>query len=88
LGIGLFLLGLGWSCTLIAGSALLTRSVEPADRPAVQGAGDTLMNVAAALGGVVAGVVVSFGSYGWLNALAGLLVAALVGLGLRFGVSH
>jgi MFS family permease len=88
LGIGLFLLGLGWSCTLIAGSALLTRSVEPADRPAVQGAGDTLMNVAAALGGVVAGVVVSFGSYGWLNVLAGLLVAALVGLGLRFGVSH
>ena len=45
LGIGLFLLGLGWSCTLIAGSALLTRSVEPADRPAVQGAGDTVMNV-------------------------------------------
>ena len=88
LGVGLFLLGLGWSCTLIAGSALLTRSVQPADRPAVQGAGDTLMNVAAALGGVVAGVVVSFGSYGWLNALAAVLVAVLVGLGVRFGVSH
>ena len=88
LGIGLFLLGLGWSCTLIAGSALLTRSVQPADRPAVQGAGDTLMNVAAALGGVVAGVLVSFGSYGWLNAVAAVLVALLVGLGLRFGVSH
>jgi len=88
LGVGLFLLGLGWSCTLIAGSALLTRSVPPVDRPAVQGAGDTVMNVAAAVGGVIAGVVVSFGSYGWLNALAGILVALLVGLGLRFGVSH
>jgi MFS family permease len=87
LGIGLFLLGLGWSCTLIAGSALLTQSVEQQDRPAVQGAGDTIMNVAAALGGIVAGVVVSVGSYGWLNVLAAGLVGVLVLLGVRYGVS-
>src|SRR3954467_11733682 len=33
LGIGLFLLGLGWSCGLIAGSTLVTESVAPALRP-------------------------------------------------------
>jgi len=78
LGVGLFLLGLGWSCTLIAGSALLTSSVAAVDRPAVQGAGDTLMNVGAAAAGALAGVVVAVGSYGWLNVLAGLLVVPLV----------
>ena len=78
LGVGLFLLGLGWSCTLIAGSALLTSSVATVDRPAVQGAGDTLMNVGAAAAGALAGVVVAVGSYGWLNLLAGLLVVPLV----------
>jgi MFS family permease len=78
LGTGLFLLGLGWSCTLVAGSALLTASVVDADRPAVQGAGDTLMNVGGALAGATAGLVVAVGSYGWLNLLAALLVVPLV----------
>jgi len=40
LGIGLFLLGLGWSFTLIAGSALLSESVETSMKPASQGASD------------------------------------------------
>jgi MFS family permease len=40
LGIGLFLLGLGWSCTLIAGSALLTETVGPEFKSASQGASD------------------------------------------------
>ncbi len=83
LGIGLFLLGLGWSCTLIAGSALLTSSVAAADRPAAQGVGDTVMNVAAAAGGVVAGVVLGQTSYGWLNGLAALLVLAMLVVGQR-----
>ena len=45
------------------------------------------MNIAAALGGIVAGVVVSVGSYGWLNVLAAGLVGVLVLLGVRYGVS-
>jgi len=32
LGVGLFLLGLGWSCTLIAGSTMVTDEVAPAER--------------------------------------------------------
>ena len=77
LGVGLFLLGLGWSCTLIAGSTLLVEDVDPADRPAVQGASDLVMNVAGAVGGAAAGVVVAVWSYGVLCAVALLPVAAL-----------
>jgi MFS family permease len=81
LGIGLFLLGLGWSGTMVGGSALLSTSVPDDARPAAQGVGDTLMNVAAAAGGAAAGVIVYTASYGWLNAAAALcLVPLVVGL--------
>jgi MFS family permease len=70
LGTGLFLLGLGWSCTLIAGSTLVTDSVEPVERPSVQGLSDLTMNGAGAVGGAVAGLIMMWGGYGWLCALA------------------
>ncbi len=79
LGTGLFLLGLGWSCTLIAGSTLVTDSVEPAERPSVQGLSDLTMNAAGAAGGAVAGLIMMWGGYGWLCALATI---PLVGLSL------
>ena len=77
LGIALFLLGLGWSCTLIGGSTLLVEDVAPADRPAVQGASDLVMNVAGAAGGIVAGIVVAAWSYSVLCLVALVPVAAL-----------
>ena len=77
LGIGLFLLGLGWSCTLIAGSALVTDSVDAPERPSVQGLSDLVMNTAGALGGVAAGIIVAVGSYGALCAAAAVPLAAL-----------
>lgn len=77
LGIGLFLLGLGWSCTLIAGSALVTDSVDAPERPSVQGLSDLVMNTAGALGGVAAGVIVAVGSYGLLCAAAAVPLMAL-----------
>ena len=77
LGIGLFLLGLGWSGTLVGGSALLSTSVSDEDRPAAQGVGDTLMNVAAAVGGALAGVIVFAASYAWLNVAAALCLVPL-----------
>jgi MFS family permease len=79
LGIGLFLLGLGWSCTLIAGSTLVTDEVEPRERPSVQGLSDLTMNVAGAVGGVIAGVVVWLASYAVLNAVAAIPVLVLAG---------
>ena len=80
LAIGLFLLGLGWSCTLIAGSTLLTDSVGEAERPSVQGLSDLVMNVAGAIGGAVAGVVVFYSSYGVLCAVAAVPVIILATL--------
>ncbi|MGI9197562.1 MAG: MFS transporter [Candidatus Nanopelagicales bacterium] len=79
LGIGLFLLGLGWSCTLIAGSTLLVDDVGAVERPSVQGLSDLVMNGAGAVGGAVAGVVVAVSSYGVLCAVAAVPV---LGLGL------
>ncbi|MFZ0324093.1 MAG: MFS transporter [Actinomycetes bacterium] len=78
LGAGLFLLGLGWSFTLVCGSALITESVADVDRPGIQGAGDTVMNLAGALAGVVAGIVVATASYGWLNVVAAVALVPLV----------
>lgn len=77
LGIGLFLLGLGWSCTLIAGSALLTESVDPALKTSSQGASDLVMNLSGAGGGALAGVIIGTLSYGWLCAFAAAPVAFL-----------
>jgi MFS family permease len=78
LGVGLFILGLGWSATLVGGSALLSQVVPAEERTAAQGIGDTLMNVAAAAGGAVAGVIVHSASYGWLNAAAAMALVPLV----------
>ena len=79
LGVGLFLLGLGWSATLVAGSSLLGNSVPIELRPSVQGTSDLMMNGAGAVGGAVAGLIIAFASYGALCALA---LIPVVGLGL------
>lgn len=60
---GLFLLGLGWSCTLVSGSTLLTNGVPAAERPGAQGAADVLMGLAAGGGGAIAGVIVDRASF-------------------------
>lgn len=78
LGIGLSLLGLGWSCTLIAGSTLVTESVPVDERPNVQGATDLLMGIAGASAGLLSGLVVGFGSYALLAVIAACLVVPLV----------
>jgi MFS family permease len=83
LGVGLFLLGLGWSCGLVAGSTLLSESVPAAARTSVQGAADLAMNAAGAVGGALAGVVMALSSDGWLTVGA----AGLVGL-LVIGAAH
>ncbi len=77
LGIGLFLLGLGWSCTLVAGSTLLSESVSEHYRTSVQGTSDLVMNLAGAGGGALAGVIIANLSYGWLCAIASIPVAYL-----------
>ena len=72
LAVGLVALGLGWSAALIAGSAMLTDAVALDERARVQGLSDVAMNVAGALGGILAGVVVATTSF----TVLGLAVAA------------
>jgi MFS family permease len=87
LGAGLFLLGLGWSCTLIAGSALLSESVSEAMLPSTQGASDLIMNLMGAIGGALAGVIIAILSYGWLCAMAAIPVILLGIWSLRLSPS-
>jgi MFS family permease len=78
LATGLALLGLGWSASLVAGSALVTESVPQAVRAGAQGLADVAMNLSGALGGIVAGLVVAGASFAVLGTAAALLVAAWV----------
>lgn len=80
---GLFVLGLGWSAGLVAGSTLLTDSVPQPARAAVQGLSDLTMNTAAGIGGVVAGLIVSQASYGWLNLVGACLLLPMAALTVR-----
>ncbi len=77
LAIGLFLLGLGWSCTMIAGSTLLTESLPVDTRPRTQGAADLAMGICGASAGVLSGIIVGLGSYALLNLIAGSIVIVL-----------
>lgn len=84
LTVALVLLGLGWSCTLIAGSTLLTGAIPLRQRPAAQGLSDVAMGLAGGGGGALAGVVVNQWGYPALAVLAGgasVLVGLLVPLG-------
>ena len=84
LGVGLFLLGLGWSCTLIAGSAFLSESVDQQFRASSQGASDLVMNLSGAGGGAIAGVIIGTLSYGWLCFAAAVPVLALGVMSFKF----
>ena len=83
LTVGLFLLGLGWSATMVAGSTLLSESVGVDVRAAAQGLSDTLMGVAGAAAGALSGVVVEVAGYPVLTLLAATAVVPLVALALR-----
>ncbi len=78
IGVGLFLLGLGWSFCTVSASALLTDSTPLEARTDVQGVADMLMNVSAAAAGLLAGVVVDVLGFGLLNVFAGILVVGVL----------
>ncbi|GGM58477.1 tetracycline resistance protein [Dactylosporangium sucinum] len=83
LSIGLALLGLGWGCTMVAGSTLLTESVPVEQRAGVQGLSDVVMGVAGASAGALAGVVVDLFGYPALTAVAAVGVVPLLAMVLR-----
>ena len=81
LGAGLFTVGLGWSCTMVAGSTLLTETVPLELRASAQGLSDLIMGLAGASAGALSGVVVSAWEYSglaWVAAFATLPLALLL----------
>ncbi|MYS80992.1 MFS transporter [Embleya scabrispora] len=86
--VGLVLLGLGWSCSLVAGSALLAESVPAGERPGVQGVSDLLMNLAGAAGGAASGSVLGLAGYGGLNLVAGFLTAPVLCVAAGFALGR
>ncbi|MEM7532341.1 MAG: MFS transporter [Chloroflexota bacterium] len=54
--ISMFLLGLGWNFCFIAGSTLLSRTLEPNERGRIQGASETLIALAAGVASASTGV--------------------------------
>ncbi|NYF57643.1 MFS transporter [Micromonospora purpureochromogenes] len=83
LSVGLALLGLGWSGTMVAGSTLLSESVPAEVRPSVQGLSDLTMGLAGAGAAALSGFVMRAAGYPVLTLLAAIAVVPLVALALR-----
>ncbi len=82
LAVGLVLLGLGWSATMVAGSSLLSQSMSVDLRPSAQGLSDMIMGIAGASAGALSGVVVQLSGYPTLTLVAALMTAPLAVLAL------
>jgi MFS family permease len=76
--VGLVLLGLGWSASTVAASALVAGATSPETRTRTQGRSDLVMSSSGAAGGALAGVVLALIGYPGLSAAALALVAAVV----------
>ena len=77
---GLILLGLGWSASTIAASALVAESTSADRRTRIQGRSDLVMSSSGALGGGLAGPVLALLGYAGLSFVALGLVAVAAGL--------
>ncbi len=76
--VALILLGLGWSASTVSGSALVSDLVTGEARLRVQGRTDTIMSLAGAFGGALAGPVLALVGYSGLAWIAGVLVVGVV----------
>lgn len=76
IALALFLVGLGWSGCYVGGSALLTDALGRAERARLQGANDTVVNIASATGSLSSGLLLALVGFPLLSAV-GLAVALL-----------
>ena len=74
--IALFLLGYGWNLGYVAGSALLTEGLAPAERTRLQGLTDGLIWSSAAAASLGSGLVVAAAGFATLGLLGAALVVA------------
>ena len=89
---GLTLIGIGWSCGLIAGSTLLTNAFPVRQRVEVQGGADFVMITGGAIGGMSSGALVELLGFQSLSHYSGIaalvLVAAAAGAWLTARLSR
>ena len=81
--LGLFLLGVGWSASTVAASALLSETLATGQRSKVQGFSDSLMNLSGAFGGAISGIILTMFTFGGLNAAA-LLPVVFIALATSY----
>ena len=85
---GLFLLGVGWSFSLIAGSALLTESLPMAERVGAQGLADVTVSVFGASAALLSGFVKEMAGFHWLANFATITAVLIFIAATRVGRSE
>ena len=87
--VGLFLLGLGWSFGLIAGSSLLVGAVGDEHRVPVQGMADAILSLLGGSAALASGLIKQSVGFHWLANLAFALALVVLVAAIRFrrGVS-
>ena len=82
LALGLFVLGLGWSCSFLASSSMLFASAPPGVRQVVEGWADSAAWTMVMLGSVASGVLMGTVGYSWLSLTAALPMLLILALAL------
>ena len=77
--LGLFLNGVGWNFAFVAGSALLTDALSPAERASTQGLADLFMGLMGAFGSAAGGMILGVWGFTVLNTLGAALVLGPLG---------
>jgi MFS family permease len=77
--LGLFLNGVGWNFAFVAGSALLTDALSPAERASTQGLADLFMGMMGAFGSAAGGMILGVWGFTILNTIGAALVLGPLG---------
>ena len=83
LAVGLMVLGIGWSSTMVAGSTLLSESISADLRPSAQGLSDVTMGLAGAVAGALSGVVMQGWGFPMLALIAAITAALFLAIAAR-----
>lgn len=78
----MFLVGLGWSFTYVAGSLLLSNALSPDERSQIQGASESFLSLAGGVGSLGTGVLYALGGMafvGTLGVAVSLILLMVVG---------
>lgn len=75
----MFLVGLGWSFTYVAGSSLLSDALSPDERSQIQGASESFLSIAGGLGSLGTGVIYAIGGMPFVATLGVTMSILLLG---------